>query len=486
MDNNIKGKSVVSGLIWSFGERITAQLVTFLITILLARILTPEDYGTVSLILVFVTLANVFVSNGFGESLIQKRDSNERDFSTIFWCGFSFSILLYILLFVSSPYIAAFYGNDMLSPLIRVLALKIPISSISTIQHAYVSKHMQFKKFFFSTLGGTIISGVVGVIMASNGFGPWAVVFQYLINTTIDTIVLLFTVPWRPHFFFDFTSAKRLMSFGWKMTLSSFINSAYGEIRSLIVGKIYSSGDLAQYKRGQQFPQLFITNINTAVSSVIYPTISMVNNNLTDVKRLTRRSMAVTAYIIFPMMVGLSIIAEPLVLFLLTEKWLPCVPFLQLACISFGLQPIQTANCQAIKAIGRSDVYLVTEIMKKAIGIGLLLGFMNRSVMAVAITDVIAICISAIISIVPNKRLINYGLLEQAKDLMPSILLSAVMGLAIYPIGKLALPDIAIITIQVLVGILIYVSLSLLSKNDSIHYLTGILKSMIHKGGNNE
>ena len=276
------------------------------------------------------------------------------------------------------------------------------------------------------------------------------------------------------------------MSFGWKMTLSSFINSAYGEIRSLIVGKIYSSGDLAQYKRGQQFPQLFITNINTAVSSVIYPTISMVNNNLTDVKRLTRRSMAVTAYIIFPMMVGLSIIAEPLVLFLLTEKWLPCVPFLQLACISFGLQPIQTANCQAIKAIGRSDVYLVTEIMKKAIGIGLLLGFMNRSVMAVAITDVIAICISAIISIVPNKRLINYGLLEQAKDLMPSILLSAVMGLAIYPIGKLALPDIAIITIQVLVGILIYVSLSLLSKNDSIHYLTGILKSMIHKGGNNE
>ena len=203
MDNNIKGKSVVSGLIWSFGERITAQLVTFLITILLARILTPEDYGTVSLILVFVTLANVFVSNGFGESLIQKRDSNERDFSTIFWCGFSFSILLYILLFVSSPYIAAFYGNDMLSPLIRVLALKIPISSISTIQHAYVSKHMQFKKFFFSTLGGTIISGVVGVIMASNGFGPWAVVFQYLINTTIDTIVLLFTVPWRPHFFFD-------------------------------------------------------------------------------------------------------------------------------------------------------------------------------------------------------------------------------------------------------------------------------------------
>lgn len=486
MDDKIKGKSVVSGLIWSFGERITAQLVTFFITILLARILTPDDYGTVSLILVFVTLANVFVSNGFGESLIQKKNASESDFSTIFWCSFSFSILLYILLFFSSPYIAAFYGNDMLSPLTRILALKIPISSISTIQHAYVSKHMQFKKFFFSTLGGTIISGVVGVIMAYNGFGAWAVVFQYLINTTVDTIVLLFTIPWRPHFYFDITSARKLMSFGWKMTLSSFINSAYGEIRSLIIGKIYSSGDLAQYKRGQQFPQLFITNINTAVSAVIFPTMSMVNNNLVDVKRLTRRSMAVTAYIIFPMMVGLSIIAKPLVLFLLTEKWQPCVPFLQLACISFGLQPIQTANCQAIKAIGRSDVYLTTEIMKKTIGIGLLLGFMHRSVMAVAIMDVIATFMSAIISIVPNKRLIRYGLLEQVKDLLPSILLSFVMGMTIYPIGKLALPNIMIVAIQVFVGTFIYVGLSLLSKNDSMFYLINILKPMIHEGDNNE
>lgn len=241
MNNNIKGKSVVSGLIWSFGERITAQLVTFLITILLARILTPEDYGTVSLILVFVTLPTYLFHMDLENHLFKRENSTERDFSTIFWCSFSFSILLYILSFVSSPYIAAFYGNDILSPLTRVLALKIPISSISTIQHAYVSKHMQFKKFFFSTLGGTIISGVVGVIMASNGIWAWAVVFQYLINTAIDTIVLLFTVPWRPHFFFDITSAKRLMSFGWKMTLSSFINSAYGEIRSLIVGKIYSS-----------------------------------------------------------------------------------------------------------------------------------------------------------------------------------------------------------------------------------------------------
>lgn len=485
VSNRVKGNSVMAGLLWSFGERITAQLVTFIISIFLARILTPGDYGVVSLILVFITLANVFVSNGFGEALIQKQDATEKDFSTIFWCSFSFSIMLYGILFFAAPSISSFYRNEKLCPLIRVIAIKLPISSISTIQHAYVSKHMQFKKFFFSTLGGTIVSGIIGVIMAYCGFGPWAIIAQYLINTTIDTLVLFFTIPWRPHFWFEGGAAKELMRFGWKMTLSSFINSAYGEIRSLIVGKIYSSESLAQYKRGQQFPQLIITNINTAVSAVLFPTISLVNDNLSEVKRLTRRSMVMTSYIIFPMMIGLSIAAEPLVRFLLTDKWLPCVPFLQLACISFGLQPIQTANCQAIKSIGRSDVYLVSEVIKKTVGIGLLIYFMNRSVMAIAISDVVAIVISAVISVIPNKRLIGYSCFEQLKDLIPSILLSIAMGAVIYPVGKLALPSAVIVIMQTFMGAGVYLGLSMLTKNESLLYILRMVKTIQNKGGRN-
>ena len=485
MPKRVKGRNVLSGLFWSFGERITAQLVTFIITIILARILTPGDYGAVSLILVFITLANVFVSNGFGESLIQKQDASEKDFSTIFWCSFTFSIILYVLLFIGAPGIARFYKNDLLCPLIRVLALKLPISSISTIQHAYVSKHMQFKKFFFSTLGGTLVSGVVGVIMAYLGFGPWAVVAQYLVNTTIDTIVLLFTVPWRPRLWFEKEAAKELMGYGWKMMLSAFINTAYSEIRSLIIGKVYSAEDLAQYKRGHQFPQLFITNINTAVSAVIFPTISLVNDDISEVKRLTRKSMLVTSYLIFPMMVGLGVIAEPLVKFLLTDKWLPCVPFLQLACISYGLQPIQTANCQAIKSIGRSDVYLKMEVAKKTIGISLLIAFMKRSVMAVAIADVVAVTISAIISVVPNKRLIGYSYFEQIKDLFPSVLLSAIMGIIIYPIGKLKTSAFVVVLIQIASGIVLYYILSWVTKNEAFIYLRSTVKSIVNKGKEN-
>lgn len=485
MQKKVKGRSILSGMFWSFGERITAQLVTFIITIILARILTPGDYGAVSLILVFITLANVFVSNGLGESLIQKQNATERDFSTIFWCSFTSSVFLYILLYFAAPIIAQFYGIDILCPLIRVLAIKLPISSVSTVQHAYVSKHMQFRKFFFSTLGGTIVSGIVGVVMASLGFGPWAVVAQYLVNTTIDTIVLLFTVPWRPRLWFEWESAKELLSFGWKMMLSAFINTAYGEIRSLIIGKVYSSEDLAQYKRGHQFPHLFITNINTAVSAVIFPALSLVNDDVSEIKRLTRKSMIVTSYLIFPIMVGLGVVAEPLVRFLLTDKWLPCVPFIQLACITNGLQPIQTANCQAIKSIGRSDIYLKMEIAKKIIGIGLLVLFMKRGVMAVAISDVVAVTASAIVSVIPNKRLIGYSYIEQIKDLLPSILLSAIMGMLIYPIKMLHIQAFFIFVLQVIVGILSYYVMSKVSRNEAFIYLQGILKSIIQHRSKN-
>ena len=311
----VTGKKVLSGLFWSFGERISAQAVTFIVTILLARILMPADYGVVSLILVFITLANVFVSHGFGISLVQKQGASDKDFSTIFWCSFLFSIFLYTGLFIAAPVIASFYNNELLTPIIRVLAIKLPISAIGTIQHAYVSKHMQFKKFFFSKLGGTIVSGIIGIIMAYMGFGPWAIVAQYLVNSIVGNIVLFFTISWKPTFQFDWKSAKELMGFGWKMMLSAFINSAYSEIRTLIVGKIYSAEDLGQFKRGNQFPQLFVTNVNTALGSVIFPAMSLVNNDVSEVSRLARRSMIMTSYLMFPLMVGLGVAAEPLVKF---------------------------------------------------------------------------------------------------------------------------------------------------------------------------
>ena len=253
----------------------------------------------------------------------------------------------------------------MLTPLLRVLALKIPISSVSTIQHAYVSKHMIFKKFFFSTLGGTIISGIVGIVMAFTGCGPWALVGQYLTNTIIDTLVLFVTVPWRPKWIFNISSAKSLISYGWKLTISSLINEVYGEMRSLIIGKVYSSADLAFYNRGNQFPSLIITNIDTAIGKVVFPAMTKVASKEERLKQISRRAMKTTSYVIFPMMVGLMFIGESLIDVLLGEKWLVCVPFLQCGCLYYMCQPIQTTNWQIIKAVGRSDLCLKLEIIKK-------------------------------------------------------------------------------------------------------------------------
>ena len=467
---------VISGLFWKFGERIIAQGVSFVISVILARLLMPEQYGVIALILIFINIANVFVTNGLGESLIQKQDSGDTEFSTMFYCSLAISGVLYMMIFIFAPFIASFYDNEELIILIRILALQLPLSAIKTIQHAYVSKHMMFRKFFFSTLGGTLISGTIGVIMAYQGCGVWALAEQYLVNSAIDMLVLFFTVPWRPKLMFDMQSAKILFAYGWKLMLSQLINTLYNELRSLIIGKTYSSADLAYYNRGNHFPSLIITNINTAISNVLFPAMSKVNNSIADVKNMTRRSMKVSSYIIFPLMAGMIAAAEPMVRVLLTEKWIFCVPFLRLCCIYWAFQPLQTANVQAIKAVGRSDICLKLEVIKKLIGFALLFASVPFGVFAIVISNTVYGGISMLINIRPNKKLIDYGYKEQFADIVPSFLLSAFMGGAVYAIGFIPTDAVIVLVIQIISGIALYIAVSYYFKIDSFVFLAGSIK----------
>ncbi len=300
---------------------------------------------------------------------------------------------LYIIIFLLAPFISKVYNNELYTPVLRVVSLKLPLASSNTIQHAHVSKHLEFRKFFFSTLTGTIISGVAGILAAIAGWGVWALVLQYLLNSTIDTVFLLFTVKWKPRFIFSLVSFKELMSFGFKMMISALINTTYIEMQSLVIGARYTASDLAFYKRGNQFPSLFITNICTAVGKVLFPTMSNVQDK-NSIKNMTRHSMQITAYLISPLMFGLIAVSTPLVKVLLTDKWLPCVPFLQIACIQFLFQPLQAANCQAIKAMGKGGLYLKMEIAKKIVGIVLLIAAIPHGVFAIAIACAISIVIA--------------------------------------------------------------------------------------------
>jgi len=456
----MKENKVISSLFWKFMERICAQLVSFLITIILARMLMPQDYGIVSMILVFITIADVFVTSGFSSSLIQKKDADEKDFSTMFCLSLMSSIFIYVILYLCAPYIAEFYRMPQLSVILRVFALKLPITAFNSIQHAYISKKLIFKKFFFSTLIGTLISGIVGVVMAYKGFGVWALVAQYLTNSVIDTLVLFITIPWRPKLSFSLKSAKKMTKYGWKVTVAELISTIYTEMRSLVIGRIYSSEDLAYYKRGNHFPELILDNIDSSIGSVLFPAISNNNDSKKTVKNLTRKAIKVSTYLVFPMIVGMFITSDKLINLLLTEKWSMAIIFMQIQCVVQMTKPISTANNQAIKALGRSDVFLKLEIFKKIIGVCILFAVMRISVEAIAYSLILYSIIATAANMFPNKKLMDYSMKEQIKDVLPALSISIIMGFICYLINLLNFSNLIILILQVMVGVIFYIVIS--------------------------
>lgn len=331
----MKSKNIVSNFIWRFAERCGAQLVSFVVSIVLARILAPEDYGTIALVTVFTAILQVFVDSGLGTALIQKKDADDLDFSSVFYFNFSICLVLYAVMFIVAPYIAIFYEDMTLTSVIRVLSLTIVISGVKGIQQAYVSRNMLFKRFFFSTIGGTIFSAFLGIGLAFSGCGVWALVAQQLSNTMIDTLILWITVKWKPKKEFSWKRLRTLFSYGWKLLVSSLLDTVYNNLRNLIIGKMYSSADLAYYNQGDKFPKIIVTNINTSIDSVLLPTMSNEQDDRNRIKSMTRRAIKTSIYVMAPLMMGLAFCAESIVELVLTDKWLPCVPFLRLFCITY-------------------------------------------------------------------------------------------------------------------------------------------------------
>ena len=396
----------------------------------------------------------------------------------MFWFNLTICIILYLIMLISAPWIANFYQMPELTPIIRVLSLTLIISGVKNIQQAYVSRNMLFKRFFFATLGGTIGAGLVGIAMAYFGFGVWALVAQMLFNSAVDTLILWITVKWRPKKIFSVKRLKELFSFGWKLLVSSLLNTVYEELRQLIIGKIYSSSDLAYYNQGKRIPQLIVTNINNSIDSVLLPVMSKEQDNQEHVRNMTRRAIKTSTYIMMPFMVGMAVCAESMVELILTEKWLPCVPFLRIFCFTFAFYPIHTANLNAIKAMGRSDLFLKLEIIKKIFDFTAIFLTMRISAMAMAYSLLITSITSQIINSFPNRRLLNYSYLNQLKDILPQILLSIGMGIIIYSVQWLGLNHLVTLIIQILTGIMIYVVGSKIFRIDSFEYLLNMILKM--------
>lgn len=477
----MENKEILINFIWRFAERCGAQLVAFVVSIVLARLLDPDSYGTIALMTVFISIVQIFVDSGLGNSLIQKKGADNIDFSTVFYVNILFCFGLYIMLYIAAPFISHFYNDMEMISMIRVLGLTIIVSGLKNVQQAYVSRNMLFKRFFFSTLGGTVCAAVVGIVLAYKGFGVWALIAQNLANVTIDTVILWITVKWRPQMTFSLKRLKRLFSFGWKLMVSALLDTGYNNLWSLIIGKVYTPADLGFYNQGEKFPKMIVSNINTSIDSVLLPAMSNVQDEREHVRNMTRRSIMTSVYIMAPLMIGLSAVAEPLVRLLLTDKWLPCVPYLRIFCISYLFWPIHTANLNAINALGRSDLFLKLEIIKKAVGLTLLFITVKHSVMAMAYSLLISGFLSQLINSWPNRKLLDYSYTEQLRDIFPSIISATLMGVIIYPICYLKIANTLVLVIQMFLGSIIYICLSAMFKIDSFYYVLGFVKTIIDR-----
>lgn len=470
-------KKAASGFAYRFMERALARGISFVLQLILARLLMPEEYGLIALVTVVITICDVFVTHGFGNALIVNKKSDQLDFSTCFYFNILLAVFLYAGLYFASPLIAAYYRQEGLTPILRVMGFRIPLAAINSVQHAYVSKHLRFKKFFYATLIGTIISGVAAVVMAYMGFGVWALVEQYLGNAFIDTLCLWIIVGWRPSRQFSFARLKAIYAYGWKILLTGLIDTVFGRLRSLIIGRRYSAADLAYYNRGYSFPSFGMRLIEPTVNSVLFPTLSKCNDDRAHMRSITRRILQISTYIISPIMVGLIVTAKPLVLVLLTKKWLPCVAFLQIGCVANLFRCQQFINNCVIKASGRASLLLKLDVLKKGIGIVLILVSMQFGVIWIAWSLVALYFISMVINIAPNRKILDYGYRQQCWDVTKNMIPAFIMGAAVYPISLIHTHHWLILLLQVFSGVAVYVGLSLLTKNESFHYLLNFIRN---------
>lgn len=478
--DSLKSK-VIGGLFWRFAERVGAQGVAFIVSIILARLLAPEVYGTIALVTVFTSILNVFVDSGLGNALIQKKDADDLDFSSVFYFNVMVCCVLYVIMFIAAPFIADFYRDTTLTPVIRVLSLTLVISGVKNIQHAYVARTMQFKRFFFATLGGTIGAAIIGIYIAYKGYGVWALVAQQVFNATVDTIILWITVKWRPKKLFSFERLKGLLMYGWKLLVSALLDTGYNKLRQLIIGKMYTSADLAFYNRGETFPHLIIDNVNTSINSVLFPTMSRVQDDKDRLKEMTRQSIKISTYIMAPLMMGMAFCAEQIVRLLLTDKWIACVPYMRIFCITFMFYPIHTANLNAIKAMGRSDIFLKLENIKKIVGLIILCSSMWFGVLVMAYSLLISTFLSMIINSWPNRKLLEYKYEDQMKDILPGVLLAIGMGICVYMIRYIGLNDIITLLIQIPLGAFVYICGSKILQFESYTYLMNMIKQKKHE-----
>jgi len=450
----------IAGLFWSFLERLGSQAVRLVISIILARLLLPEQFGLLAILAVFMALAQLLIDSGFGQALILKRDPDQTDYCSVFYFCLGVSIVCAVVLWACAPAVASFYGQPELTPLTRFMSLSLVLSSLRLIQINSFTRSLDFRTQTFISLLSTLVSGGGGIALAYLGFGVWSLAIQYVMGDLISTLLAWILHPWRPSAKFSTGSLRSMFGFGSKLLLAGFLNTAFGNLYPLLIGKLFPPAQLGYYTRAQQLPQIPNDTISIIVSRVTFPMFSAMRENKPLLKRSLRKALLALALVNFPMMIGLAVTARPLVLTLLTAKWEPCVPYLQWLCVAGVLLPLHGMHLNALLAQGRSDLFLRLEIIKKALVVIAIVVTYRYGVLAMIIGQVVLTLVAYGLNGHYTTRLLSYTWREQLVDLMPCAGFTGVMGAATLLVGAIPFPNSALqLLAQVTAGIGVYILL---------------------------
>lgn len=470
----------VTSLIWKLLERGGSAVVQMLVQVVMARLLAPEEFGALAIILVFVNLGNVIVQSGLNTALIQSPEVSDEDYSTVFWMSTTFSLVLFVVIFVSAPAVSSFYAMPRLVWPLRVLAFVLVINAYNAVQVAAITRELQMKKVFRATIVSVLCSAVFGISCALLGFGLWALVIQQIVNQLSNCAALAFQLSWKPRFVFNASRAKRLFSFGWKLMLSSMLDNIYQSTSDLVIGKMFSATALGLVSQGKKYPNAIGSMLDGAIQPVMLSAVSHVQDDTLKVKRMVSRALKTSTFLVIPTMSLFALLAPTLIPLLLGDQWIESVPFLQIYCIVYAMIPIHTTNLQALNGMGRSDLFLKLELVKKVYGFAWIMyaSLVVRDIYFLIGGYVITGIISTIVNAWPNKRLIGYAYLEQLLDIAPSVFLTFGACIGGGALGYLPLGPIGLIVCQVLAFIVIYLGLAKLFRVEEFKYLVNTAKEL--------
>lgn len=475
--SEINKGNVFRGFAWSAVERFSYQLIQFVIGIILARILSPDDFGIIGMLNIFLAISQSFIDSGFGNALIQKIDRTQVDYSTVFYFNFVVGLLVYIVLFFAAPLIARFYDIPILTPVTRVISINLVLSSLLLVHKTKMSIELNFKVQAYISLVSVIISGGMGVLMAYKGFGVWSLVYQSIGFNLISCVLFWICAKWLPSRAFSIVSFKKLFKFGSRLLVTGIYGPLYDNLNTLIIGKFYSPASLGFYTRAHTFVQFPSSNIVGIINRVSMPVLSEMQDNDENLCNAYRRLIRYTYFIVFPLMFGLAIVSKPLILLLLTDKWAEVIPYMQVMCVAMSLYPICAYNINLLLVKGRSGLHLKLDIIKKFVGVIILAIAASISIMAICYGSILSGLFAWIITAFYSGRLINLNIGVQLKDMLKPFLASLLMVLSVYPILLMDMSVLLQLILQLITGAVVYVAISYFINREPLTYLSQLIKN---------